>query len=743
MATTRPPGVSPDLRATAPRAAGRTFTAAELEALRPHVILLEDGALSDRQVDAPASVAEFTTTAHDIEEIFRTHLPAFLEEHRPGNVPIVVYAHGGLVDRASGFEIAWQQVDWWKANGIYPIHIVWQTAFGTALWDALGRWAKGRRGWVDEAWDGFLETAARLLGGGGIWNDMKLDAAAASVDGGGAAKLADELAAFMKDAANRDRVTANAVGHSAGSIFHSYFVPRAIDAGVPEFEHVDLLAPAVRIDTFRTKLVPLVEDGRVQHLAVFEMDDRTERDDDCKVYRKSLLYLVAASFEPQKDTPILGMQKYLTTDPVCARLFTGARPRCDLVIAPRDNRRPSASASTSHGGFDNDASTMESVAMRIGRIAERDLTRFPGGLRHREVVPWEADLGVDAPAVAARDATTGAGVTRRVALCIGIDEYPDDNDRLSGCVADARQWAEAFRGQGFDVTELTDAAATRDAIVMGILDLVANSSPGDVLAVQYSGHGTFVPDLDGDEDDGDVANDEALCPVDFRGTGRLVIDDDLARIWDVIPEGVSLTAFFDSCHSGSANRAPDVPPPPEGSRARVVTLTRADREAYRADRGAPVEEDGVGPVRAAAAAAIAGAELPATAPAGRAAGPRREVLLSACRATEVAWESNGHGDFTSRAVPLLAASIGSVSNRAFVDTIVEQFGANRRQTPEFHGEDVLGGRLLLSPATDPTAATGAPGPEPGQGPARGTDRRTAAIVSILRATADLLEQGDG
>ena len=54
----------------------------------------------------------------------------------------------------------------------------------------------------------------------------------------------------------------------------------------------------------------------------------------------------------------------------------------------------------------------------------------------------------------------------------------------------------------------------------------------------------------------------------------------------MIPEGVSLTAFFDSCHSGSANRAPRVDLTPVGdARPRAVELTREDEEAYRADRG--------------------------------------------------------------------------------------------------------------------------------------------------------------
>ena len=57
--------------------------------------------------------------------------------------------------------------------------------------------------------------------------------------------------------------------------------------------------------------------------------------------------------------------------------------------------------------------------------------------------------------------------------------------------------------------------------------------------LQYSGHGTTIDDLDGDENRSSTATpalvDEALCPVDFR-EGKLLIDDDLGELWDLLPE---------------------------------------------------------------------------------------------------------------------------------------------------------------------------------------------------------------
>ena len=761
MNTVRPP--SPSAPPAPPTAAapeaprGRTsLSAADLAALRPHVVTLEDGRLADGGRTEPRSVEEFRTTTGDIEAIFEEHLPAFVAAHAPGPVPIVLYAHGGLVDKAAGFGIAAQQTEWWKENGVYPIHFVWETGLGTALWDALRRWASGgRRGWVDEAKDTFLEVAARLLGGGGIWNDMKVDAAAASVRGGGGRHFVKALGEWMS--ANPGEVVVHAVGHSAGSIFHSHLLPAALEEHVPAIESVNLLAPAVRIDTFSKLLLPHARSRKIRQLAIFTMDDDAERDDTClRIYNKSLLYLVSASFEPQKATPILGMAKYLTRDAELAPYFTGASADGDLVLAPSAVGVRAGSAATAHGDFDDDPATMESVARRVAGIT--DVTPFPKG-RGRSVEPWPeyADLpaaGAEGTAPAGARTAGGAeptgpapGLGARRALCIGINEYPDEGDRLSGCVPDARAWAEAFRTAGFEVAELTDAAATRDAILRSILELVSQASPGDVLALQYSGHGTFVPDLDADEDDGDEAKDEALCPVDFREHGRLIIDDDLARIWDVIPEGVSLTAFFDSCHSGSANRAPRVDLTPVGdSRPRAVELTRRDEDAYRADRGVGVADGEADPVRVAAVASVLASERIAP-PAPRATGVRREILFSACRATEVAWESGGQGDFTRHALPLLERSVDTVSNHDFVRSVVGAFGENRRQTPEFHGEEVLGGRVLLGTASaaEPGAPT-APGTAAAaasSAPVRvaaASDRQTAAIAAILRATADLLEE---
>jgi hypothetical protein len=43
---------------------------------------------------------------------------------------------------------------------------------------------------------------------------------------------------------------------------------------------------------------------------------------------------------------------------------------------------------------------------------------------------------------------------------------------------------------------------TKAAILQAYRDVVAISNPGDSIVLHYSGHGTKVKDLNGDEDDG-------------------------------------------------------------------------------------------------------------------------------------------------------------------------------------------------------------------------------------------------
>lgn len=694
------------------------LTPAQLKSLQPHVISLVDGRLSREGVPAPQCIADFKTTEADIDEIFSTHLPAFKDEKDLATVPIVLYAHGGLVDKAAGFSTAQLQVDWWKANGVYPIHFVWESGLWTALWDAIGRWvigdsrgiADGITGIAEEAKDFTLEKAARILGGRGIWL-MKLDAAASSDPHGGARKLARKLAAWMKS--HPDAATVHAVGHSAGSIFHSHLIPVALDAGVPKFQTVSFLAPAVRMDTFRQLLLPRTNED-IGNLTIFTMTDAAERDDTCPLgYRKSLLYLVSASCESRQWTPLLGLSKDIEKDAIVDAFLKG--PRGELIHSPNDASQPCASTAQHHGDFDNDAPTMESVLLRVTGTAD-------------VAVPFPVDL--DRQGATANVPRTSTRVARhKVALCIGIDEYPRPADRLRGCVKDAQLWHSVLTEAGFQVNLLTNKDATRAGILGSILQLILGATPGDTLVVQYSGHGTYVPDVEGGEEHD--KRDEATCPVDFR-EGQLILDDDLAQLWDLIPENVSLTIFFDSCHSGGANRAGE----PTESLSRSVELNASDITLFHVARGVAAP---AGRTNAHNAIGNSQTDTVSTTITSRAA-TEREALFAACAPTQLAWETNGQGDFTRTVAPLIAKRIGTVTNSEFYGAILANFRAHR-QNPTFTGTDPVRAAPFLANSFTERGNTGhiAAPDSVITGTPSSACPHDAAIATILRGIADLLD----
>ena len=85
------------------------------------------------------------------------------------------------------------------------------------------------------------------------------------------------------------------------------------------------------------------------------------------------------------------------------------------------------------------------------------------------------------------------------AICIGINDYPGTQNDLHGCVNDANDWARELGRRGFEVSTLIDRKATGTEIRKSIESLVKGARSGDTLVVQFSGHGSFVPDEDGDD----------------------------------------------------------------------------------------------------------------------------------------------------------------------------------------------------------------------------------------------------
>ena len=141
------------------------------------------------------------------------------------------------------------------------------------------------------------------------------------------------------------------------------------------------------------------------------------------------------------------------------------------------------------------------------------------------------------------------------AICIGINDYPGTGSDLSGCVNDAKDWQAALAQRGFAVDMLLDSQATKQTMYDQIRILVKEARPQDLVVITYSGHGSWVPDLDSDEPD---ARDEVLCPYDIS-QNRPFTDDELHSIFAERDRGVRIVLISDSCHSGSVIRLAPAP----------------------------------------------------------------------------------------------------------------------------------------------------------------------------------------
>jgi metacaspase-1 len=150
----------------------------------------------------------------------------------------------------------------------------------------------------------------------------------------------------------------------------------------------------------------------------------------------------------------------------------------------------------------------------------------------------------------------------RRALLIGINRYQIPGADLRGCVNDVKNIRAAllkyFAFRSGDIRVLTDLGATKSAMQSAIKALVSSGKAGDVLYLHYSGHGSNVPDKNGDEAD---HRDEILCPSDLDWKDPLT-DDWLRTAFNKLKARVNLTVVMDCCHSGTNTRAilpPDAP----------------------------------------------------------------------------------------------------------------------------------------------------------------------------------------
>ena len=314
-----------------------------------------------------SNTGDFRTQDADVEALVNLHLGAArttwgLSKNAP--VDIAIYAHGGLTSEADAAETAAKWIPALYDNKIFPIFLMWETDLLSTLQNRLEDVLKGQPrpagGMLDNFKHWWNERLEKLLTvpGSLIWGEMKQNAEAISItaDSGGA-KLyqACQRSPYFADAT---KVRLHLIGHSAGAILHSHVIERLGGAGW-NFDSVTFMAPAVRVNTFQDKVIPAIKNGKVRRYHQFHLSNDMElKDPTCKPilgYSRSLLYLVSHSFEKGQVTPILGMEKYFNE-----RITPQKLPNVYAWSAPGKE-----SKSTTHGGFDEDETTMARVIALI------------------------------------------------------------------------------------------------------------------------------------------------------------------------------------------------------------------------------------------------------------------------------------------------------------------------------------------------------------------------------------------
>jgi hypothetical protein len=152
-----------------------------------------------------------------------------------------------------------------------------------------------------------------------------------------------------------------------------------------------------------------------------------------------------------------------------------------------------------------------------------------------------------------------AGFSLHVGLNhVNASSYGGWPGTLQACENDARAMQAIAVSLGYASTILLTEEATARKVIAAITRSAKGMQPGDAFLLTYSGHGSQVPDTNGDEaqvdagEVGEVADkkDETWVLYD-----RMLIDDELWALWSLFPAKSRIIVLSDSCYSGTVSKA--------------------------------------------------------------------------------------------------------------------------------------------------------------------------------------------
>lgn len=313
-----------------------------------HFVHIDDGNF--------ANSGTYHSSEEDVQET------ANLIKDRAEKYPhLLFYAHGGLNSpKASAKRIdAMQRV--YMENGIYPYHFMYDNGLGEELKDIIfnrGEESEARVGGVTDWTDRTIEKLTRRLGTL-IWDEMKQGAKSAFETGGAGRRTMKIFGSALDGTGIKIHLT----GHSTGAILLGHML-NALD-GLPEWKTAisscSLFAPAATVEFYEQNFENRLGQQRtdlsvgIPELNSYCLTDTLERDDTVTpLYRKSLLYLVSNAFEGESQKPVFGMQRH--NESISHANLKTHYTRIDEHAKTR---------SRTHGGFDNDITTMNNLLRTI------------------------------------------------------------------------------------------------------------------------------------------------------------------------------------------------------------------------------------------------------------------------------------------------------------------------------------------------------------------------------------------
>lgn len=139
------------------------------------------------------------------------------------------------------------------------------------------------------------------------------------------------------------------------------------------------------------------------------------------------------------------------------------------------------------------------------------------------------------------------------ALLFGLN-YKGTDAELHGCIHDVNLMSDMLKKELKIKTEVyTDDVSPLQTTSMGMLcklyELAVDTHVEklDLVWIHYSGHGSYIQDINADEQDG---NDECLVPSDYV-QGNFITDDQLQKVFSRFNPATRIICVFDCCHSGT------------------------------------------------------------------------------------------------------------------------------------------------------------------------------------------------